>query len=120
MSKVYAQVYEIVSRIPPGKVLTYGLISNLLSGRLSAQGVGWAMQALGRQRGAGASNAEGVPWHRVVNSRGQLSTHKNATIPPGLQQHLLEREGVEFDSEERLDLCRYLWHEGLTGTKRAD
>ena len=113
MSEVYAKVYAIVSQIPAGKVLTYGLISNLLGGRLSAQGVGWAMQASGRGKSAAKQPAKRIPWHRVINSRGELSTHKNADIPPGLQRHLLEAEGVEFDAEGRVALGRYLWQEGL-------
>ena len=57
-----------------------------------------------------------VPWHRVINSRGQLSTHKNPDIPDGLQRALLEREGIKFDAEERMDLSKHLWLEGLSGS----
>jgi methylated-DNA-protein-cysteine methyltransferase-like protein len=105
---VYDQVYAIVRLIPPGKVLTYSLISDLLGGRLSAAGVGWAMRALK------SKEAPTVPWHRVINSRGQLSTDKNPDIPQGLQRALLEREGVTFDQEERMDLNAHLWKEGLS------
>lgn len=108
MTGAYDQVYEVVRKIPRGRVLTYGLVSHMIGGRLTAQGVGWALRAAGKP---GSGN---VPWQRVVNSRGELSTHKNPDIPPGLQRHLLEREGIAFDAKDRIDLHRYLWHEGLT------
>jgi alkylated DNA nucleotide flippase Atl1 len=44
---IYSEIYKIVQSIPKGRVLTYGLISNMIGGRMSAQGVGWALKALG-------------------------------------------------------------------------
>lgn len=117
MSRAYVQVYELVCRIPPGKVLTYGLVSHLIGGRLSAQVIGWALKALGPPGGDKPYSAANVPWHRVINSRGQLSTHKNADIPPGLQRDLLEQEGVRFNDEQCVDLDKYLWYEGLPAGK---
>ncbi len=94
--------------------MTYGLISHLIGGRLTAQGVGWALRALGgRAGGARQDTDRTIPWQRVLNARGELSTHKNPDIPPGLQRRLLEAEGITFDGEGRIDLERYLWHEGL-------
>lgn len=101
-------VYALVRTIPQGKVLTYGLVSHLLSSRLSAQGVGWALNAL-----TSDADSPPVPWQRVVNSKGGLSTYKRPEIPPGLQRHLLELEGVRFDANEQIDLQTYLWHEGI-------
>jgi methylated-DNA-protein-cysteine methyltransferase-like protein len=120
---VYAEVYKIVKKIPRGRVLTYGLISDLLEKRLSAQGVGWAMRALpgptkksktsGAKATKSAFDSKTVPWHRVVNSSGGISTSKNPNMPPDLQRNLLEAEGIEFDSEDKLDLSKYLWIEGV-------
>jgi methylated-DNA-protein-cysteine methyltransferase-like protein len=104
----YQQVYKIVQRIPKGKVLTYGMISHHLGGRLSAQAVGWALKALPTEVSSAFSVAN-TPWHRVINSQGRLSTHKNANIPPDLQRELLEKEGIKFNEEEAIDLNRYLW-----------
>jgi methylated-DNA-protein-cysteine methyltransferase-like protein len=112
VSKVYQQVYKITQQIPTGKVLTYGLISNLLEGRLSAQGVGWALKALATQAQK-EPTLKKTPWHRVVNSQGGLSTGKNPNILPGLQKTLLEKEGVKFDHEEKICLDKYLWKKGL-------
>ncbi len=115
---VYFEIYEIVRRIPRGKVLTYGLISHMIGGRMSAQGVGWAMKALGGPKKATSNkeeyNSRTVPWQRVVNASGGTSTHKIAEIPLGLQQELLEREGIKFNEEGKMELDKYLWVEGLS------
>jgi methylated-DNA-protein-cysteine methyltransferase related protein len=115
---VYERVYEIVKRIPKGRVLTYGTISDLMGGRLSAQGVGWALKALPSQskkkdNRLSKYNSKTVPWHRVINSLGGTSTHKVADIPPDLQREMLEAEGLVFNEEEKVDLPKYLWVEGL-------
>lgn len=123
MPHVYNEIYKIVRRIPKGRVLTYGIISHMIGGRMSAQGVGWALKALGSSKRKPQTSKkspkqkqldmESVPWQRVVNSQGGTSTHKIGTIPPGLQQELLEAEGVAFDNEGKIDLNKYLWMEGV-------
>lgn len=89
----------------------------MMGGRLSAQGVGWALKALASGTKADSKisgfTPHNVPWHRVINSQGSLSTYKNPEIPPGLQQELLEKEGVSFDGQAHLDLTRFLWKAGL-------
>lgn len=133
---VYHSVYKIVQSIPPGRVLTYGLISNLLGGRLSAQGVGWALRALpsalesehkkkavknGLKNALAARySSDIVPWHRVINSQGGISTRRILGLPWDLQRELLEKEGVVFDHEEKTDLEKYLWWEGLKSLDKAD
>ena len=122
MPDIYAEIYKIVQGIPKGRVLTYGLISHMIGGRMSAQGVGWALKALGSAKRMGqasktslvhtAYNSSTVPWHRVVNAQGGTSTHKVAEIPPDLQKQLLEAEGVVFDDEGKMHLNKYLWVEG--------
>lgn len=109
----YVEIYKIVQSIPKGRVLTYGLISNLLGKRMSAQGVGWALKALGRKPGTLNFDMSTVPWQRVVNSDGGTSTHKISEIPPDLQRQLLQEEGIVFDANEKIDLKIYLWWEGL-------
>jgi methylated-DNA-protein-cysteine methyltransferase-like protein len=111
MGQVYDRVYMLVQRIPSGRVLTYGLISNLMGGNLSAQGVGWALKALPEKPGKGQYSVANVPWHRVINSQGRLSTQRNPNIPPGLQKVLLQKEGIKFDQDDCLDLKKYLWQD---------
>ena len=83
-------VYRWVRRIPKGRVMTYGQISQKTQGRLSPRAVGWAMHAC----------PDEVPWHRVVNSRGGLSID-------GMQRDLLRAEGVRFRPDGTLDLKVY-------------
>lgn len=111
MADAYNEIYKIVQRIPKGRVLTYGIISHMIGGRMSAQGVGWALRALGSANGK--NRPKDVPWHRVVNSQGGTSTQKLADFPPGLQQTLLEREGIVFNEEGKMSLADYLWSEGM-------
>lgn len=92
-------VYEIVRRIPRGRVMTYGQIATLLASRLSPRAVGWAMHGC----------PAGVPWHRVVNASGGCSTDRLPGMPPGLQQAMLEKEGIAFGTGGTLSLDRYRW-----------
>lgn len=89
-------VWDLVRRIPSGKVMTYGQIADLLERPLSARAVGWALHGCPTD----------VPWHRVVNAAGKCSTDR---FHRGVQRELLEDEGVRFSSEGNLDLARYRW-----------
>jgi methylated-DNA-protein-cysteine methyltransferase-like protein len=123
MSSVYDEIYKIVQTIPKGKVLTYGLVSHMIDGRMSAQGVGWALKALGtkkRKEESPINDMKSVPWQRVVNTQGGTSTHKIADIPPGFQQHLLELEGIVFDEEGKMELPKYLWTEGIERANKVN
>jgi len=92
------RVYEIVRRIPKGKVMTYGQLAIVLGDRYTARTVGYVMH--------GAD--EGVPWQRVINSQGKCSTGR-LTIPINLQQELLEAEGVVFNAAGKCDLGKFQW-----------
>lgn len=94
----YVHIHAMVSRIPSGQVATYGQIARLV-GRCTARMVGYAM--------AGLPQDTDIPWHRVINAKGQISIRfgEGASI----QRQRLEAEGVEFDSQSRVDLSRYLW-----------
>jgi methylated-DNA-protein-cysteine methyltransferase-like protein len=110
---VFEKVYEIIIQIPRGHVLTYAKISEMMGRRLSAQAVGWALKALPddetKSKNGSAYHAKNVPWHRVINSRGTISTNSGLDIPPGLQRRLLEAEGIVFGTDDALDLEKYLW-----------
>lgn len=63
----------------------------------------------------------GVPWHRVVNARGQISARGEPAIVP-LQRSRLEAEGIAFGAGGGIDLARFGWRPraGATGSsKRA-
>ena len=96
-----ARIYTVVSLVPAGKVTTYGQVARL-AGVAGARQVGYALAAL-----VGAND---VPWHRVINARGEIS------LRPGggeqRQRQLLEAEGVRFDPRGRVSLERYGWEPG--------
>ncbi|MFY9224075.1 MAG: MGMT family protein [Blastocatellia bacterium] len=105
-NSVFEKVYKIVLQIPLGKVATYGQISRLLNECLSAAGVGWAMKAT-------PNDGRKIPWHRVVNSRGGISTEKLLNFAPSLQQHLLETEGIIFNQQGFIDLKVFQWQPNI-------
>ena len=98
----YDDVYELVQRIPPGKVSTYGRIAQQTAVPRGARGVGWALAGLTPEL------ALKVPWWRVINAAGRISNQVNAS----LQRDLLEAEGVRFDERGYVDLGVFLWSGG--------
>ena len=97
----YPRYYDVVRRIPSGRVATYGQVAVEagLPGR--ARQVGYAMAAL--------PNGSDVPWHRVVNARGEVSRRAGGTAFEQIQRVLLEAEGVHFNAHGRIDLSRFRW-----------
>lgn len=91
-----ARVAAIVAAIPRGSVATYGQVAALAGRPRAARLVGGILR----------NSAEELPWHRVVNAQGGISTYK---IGAGdLQAALLRSEGVDVD-DGRIDLRRYRW-----------
>ncbi|HEY73747.1 MAG TPA: MGMT family protein [Thermoflexia bacterium] len=103
MPGFFERVYRLVRQVPPGKVTSYGAIARMLGNPRAARTVGWALH----------STPEGsdVPWQRVINSQGRISTSCEEH-GQGLQRALLEEEGVEFDERGYVDQERFGW-EGL-------
>ena len=93
-------VFDITRLIPPGRVSSYGAIADYLS-LGSARMVGWALRTSFVQ--------DGVPAHRVVNSKGELSGRANFT-PPSLMQKLLEAEGVKVENDRVANFKEVFWH----------
>jgi len=96
----FDQVYEVVKRIPEGKVTSYGAIAEFLGRKGSARMVGYAMNA--------AHNLPEVPAHRVVNRNGLL-TGKHHFNPPSLMQQLLENEGIKVENDKILNFKEVFW-----------
>jgi len=95
-----AHIWSVVKRIPRGRIATYGQIAELAGIAGHARQVGYALNAL--------REGSSVPWHRVVSSFGKISA-RSSDDSHELQRKLLEAEGIEFDSAERLDLRRFRW-----------
>lgn len=113
MSGAYPKFYAVVRRIPRGRVATYGQIAALAGLARQPRLVGYALHAL--------PDGSTVPWHRVVNAKGEISlrTDPHAIFNP--QRDLLEDEGVEFDVRGRIALARFQWKPRIRAatTKRA-
>ena len=92
-------IYEVVGRIPYGRVATYGQVAALAGYPGRARQVGYAL--------AGMPEDMDLPWHRVINSQGEVSP-RTWTNMHEFQQVLLEREGIVFTGV-RLDLKVYRW-----------
>lgn len=85
-------VFDVVERIPPGRVCTYGGIGRLI-------GIGPRRVARALSGGGGAA----VPWHRVVRADGTVAE------PVRVEQlALLAAEGVPVRNG-RVDLAAVLW-----------
>ena len=97
----YERIYEAARRIPRGRVTTYGALAlqSGLPGR--ARQVGYALAAL--------PDDHDVPWHRVINARGEVSERSGDPSFERIQRTLLEAEGVRFDGRGRIDLERFGW-----------
>ena len=99
-SDSYRRIYGAVSRIPKGRVATYGQIAALAGLPRQARLVGYAMHALPAD--------SDVPWHRVVNAAGRISLRADTLGHDELQGHLLRREGVRFVAGV-ISLAKYRW-----------
>ena len=97
MDNFFERVRQIARQVPIGQVATYGQIARWAGNPRGARVVGWVMHSI--------TEADDVPWHRVVNSRGEVSLRAGAE----LQRALLADEGVEFDAAGRIDLARFGW-----------
>jgi methylated-DNA-protein-cysteine methyltransferase related protein len=94
------RIYAVVRRIPRGRVATYGQVAQLAGLARQARQVGYALNRL-------ADDGD-VPWHRVINARGEISPR---AIPDDgrYQRILLTAEGIRFSPAGRVDLDRHLW-----------
>lgn len=96
----WERVYAVVRRIPKGRVATYGQVARLAGLGRNARQVGYALHALPAH--------SGVPWHRVINARGEVSLGPSGGADV-TQRLRLEREGVTFNAAGRIDLKTSGW-----------
>lgn len=92
------RVFQIVRKIPRGRVMTYGQIAEILGEGYTPRTVGFVMH----------SANDKTPWHRVINAQGGCST-RGLVLPHDKQQRMLEAEGVSFNERGRCDLQSFLW-----------
>ena len=100
VSTTYKKIYDVVKRVPKGRIATYGQVAWLAGLPGGARQVGYALHAL--------PQTHDVPWHRVINAQGRIST-RSSSDHDELQRILLEAEGVTFDERGRVALDRFRW-----------
>lgn len=93
-------IYDVVRRIPRGKVATYGQIATLAGNSRWSRVVGYALHA--------NPDPDGIPCYRVVNRFGGLSS---AFAFGGIneQERLLRADGIKVRVDGTVDLNEYLW-----------
>lgn len=94
-------ICAVVRRIPLGWVATYGQVAAMAGLPRRARLVGRVLQRL--------DPATKIPWHRVVNAKGEVSYSLSRNGGDVVQRRLLEKEGIRFDARNRLDLERCRW-----------
>ena len=101
MSAFSERVYDCVRRIPTGRIVNYGSVAVLAGAPRAARGVGYALGHL--------PPGTDVPWWRVVNRRGAISTSRVSGLAQR-QRALLEREGIVFDDRGEASWERFGWN----------
>lgn len=100
VSEKYQAIYATVAAIPAGHVASYGAVARAAGLPGQARLVGYALHAL--------PPGSAIPWHRVINARGELSLPADGAGEH--QRQRLEEEGVEFGLRGRVNLARHGWH----------
>ncbi|MBZ5200504.1 MGMT family protein [Planomicrobium chinense] len=88
---------QTIKNIPSGKVMTYGQIAACSGSPRGARQVARLLHSM--------SSKHQLPWHRVVNSQGQIVIQNEEARYA--QQAFLEEEGIEVDMRGKIDLKRY-------------
>jgi len=95
----HEQTIYLIKKVPKGKVATYGQIAAMTGHPRAARQVVRILHS--------SSKKENLPWHRIINSKGQIS------LKPGNgfeeQYSKLLSEGIKFRLDKSIDLDKYLW-----------
>jgi methylated-DNA-[protein]-cysteine S-methyltransferase len=96
------KIYELMTRIPKGKVTTYGELAKAMGGSHFSRAVGNAVR--------NNPFAPTVPCHRVIKSSGDIGGFGGETTGENIEKKIkmLQEEGVSVDSSSRIDLKKYL------------
>jgi len=97
----FQQVYDIVRKIPKGRVTSFGAVARCIGTGKSARMVGWAMNASHLERPK-------VPAHRVVNSLGLLTGKFHFETPTKMEE-LLASEGTKVMNDKVVDFKKKYW-----------
>lgn len=90
----------VIRQIPIGHVATYGQIARIAGKPKNARQVGAVLRGM---------RDSDVPWHRVVNARGEISERRGRSECKSIQADRLIAEGIVLSSAGRIDLDEYRW-----------
>ena len=96
---VFERIYEVVKKIPKGKVATYGQVAAMAGNPRWARVVGYALHA--------NPDPANIPCYRVVNRNGEVSK-AFAFGGENAQIKLLQADGITV-TDGRVDLTKYRW-----------
>ena len=86
MPNSYDLIYAVVRKIPAGKVATYGQVAELAGLIGKPRVVGYALYKVAPE--------DEIPWQRVINAKGEISTSAFRDGSDDLQRVLLDRKSV--------------------------
>lgn len=95
------RVVGIILDIPVGRVMTYGQVARVAGNPRGARQVARILHSM--------SAKHELPWHRIINAQGGISTPSDREEKGSLQREMLEAEGVEFMENGKVDLQVYRW-----------
>lgn len=114
----YPIVWEVVRQVPHGTVSTYGQIASIIPvqvgidaddyKKLAPRWVGDALNAISFSDVDGQPKQPGIPWWRIINSKGGISMPQGSKAAHEQQARLIA-EAVEFDAKNTVDLNVYGW-----------
>ena len=86
----FERIRRVVTKIPRGKVMSYGDVAAAAGMPGAARTVGYAMRSFGPS----------VPWQRVLGRKNPRTLHSTIGDPRSKaeQRRLLEKEGVKLDA----------------------
>lgn len=94
MTDFTEKVISIIKNIPEGQVMTFGQVARMAGNPRAARQVVRILHSLSRKHQ--------LPWHRVINSKGEIGLKDI-----GEQKFLLEAEGVEVSQSGSISLEKY-------------
>lgn len=96
MTPFERKVLTVVSRIPAGRVITYGDVARLAGKPRAARAVGNIMRLADRP---------GLPYHRVIAADGKLGGYSSTA----LKRSMLAAEGLTVTPTRVVGFARIRW-----------
>ena len=96
------KVYDLLRKVPEGRLTTYKDIAHAL-GSKAYRGVGQAMKK--------NPYAPEVPWHRVVATSGRIGGFRGKRSGAAIEEkiNMLKKEGIEFQGDKVMNFEKILF-----------